>query len=157
MNVSLSLSSLRSKVVVLVFLDPVCTSECPIQAQELKLAAGRLGHPSDVAFVAVNANPHYSSPASSRAFIESEGLGGWRELLFLTGSPAELRKVWSDYGVTVSRIGPGGMELHSEPIFIIAPGGRLTSTWLLGSGESPGSVEGQSTVTEVVAQVERAR
>lgn len=152
-----SLGSLRPKVVVLVFLDPVCTSECPIQAQELRLAARRMGSPTDVAFVAVNANPHYSSPASSRAFIDAEGLAGWRQLHFLTGSATELRRVWSDYGVSVSRIGPGGMELHAEPIFIIGREGQLVSTWQLGSGESPGSVEGQSTVSQVVAEVERAR
>ena len=42
-----SLASLRGKVVLMTFLDPVCTTDCPLIAQEFKQAgscSGRAGH-----------------------------------------------------------------------------------------------------------------
>ena len=38
-----SLSSLHGRVVALTFLDPVCTSDCPLIAQELRLTDQMLG------------------------------------------------------------------------------------------------------------------
>ena len=38
-----SLASLRGKVVLLTFLDPVCTSDCPLIAQEFRAADQMLG------------------------------------------------------------------------------------------------------------------
>ena len=38
-----TLSSLRGKVLLLTFLDPVCTSDCPLIAQEFRLAGQLLG------------------------------------------------------------------------------------------------------------------
>ena len=40
---TVSLASLRGKVVLMTFLDPVCTSDCPIIAQEFKQAGQMLG------------------------------------------------------------------------------------------------------------------
>ena len=39
----MSLASLRGKVVLMTFLDPVCTTDCPIIAQEFKQAGQMLG------------------------------------------------------------------------------------------------------------------
>ena len=51
-------ASLRGKVVLLTFLDPVCTSDCPLEAQEFRLAGQLLGTQGrDVELVAINANP----------------------------------------------------------------------------------------------------
>ena len=40
---SVSLASFRGRVVVLTFLDPVCTSDCPLIAQEMRAADQMLG------------------------------------------------------------------------------------------------------------------
>ncbi len=40
---TVSLASLRGKVVLMTFLDPVCTTDCPVIAQELKQAGRMLG------------------------------------------------------------------------------------------------------------------
>ena len=40
---TVSLASLRGKVVLMTFLDPVCTSDCPIIAQEFKQTGQMLG------------------------------------------------------------------------------------------------------------------
>jgi len=55
---TVTLASLRGKVVLLTFLDPVCTNGCPLEAQEFR-AAGQLLGASDrhVELVAISANP----------------------------------------------------------------------------------------------------
>jgi len=40
---AVSLASLRGKVVLLTFLDPVCTSDCPLEAQEFRQARPAAG------------------------------------------------------------------------------------------------------------------
>ena len=56
-----SLASLRGKVVLLTFLDPVCTTDCPLIAQEMRSADTMLGGKAgDTELVAVVANPTYT-------------------------------------------------------------------------------------------------
>lgn len=151
-----SLASLRGTTVVLSFLDPVCTSDCPIEAQELKAASEQLGPHANVTFVAVNANPTYRSLSALRAFNAREGMesvDGWR---FLTGTETMLQRTWDSYGVEVSSVGAGGMVSHAEPIFVIRPNGSLFSTWTAQLGQTSSSVLGGSTTSLVVAQVKAA-
>jgi hypothetical protein len=71
---TVSLASLRGKVVLMTFLDPVCTSDCPIIAQEFKQTGQMLGaQATNVELVAVVANPTYRSTAFTRAFDRQEG------------------------------------------------------------------------------------
>src|SRR5512146_864496 len=59
-----SLASLRGKVVLLTFLDPVCTTDCPLIAQEMRSADALLGgKAASTELVAVVANPTYISTA----------------------------------------------------------------------------------------------
>src|ERR1700733_9041944 len=59
-----SLANLRGKVVLLTFLDPVCTTDCPIIGAEFKQAGVLLGaDDKKVEMVAVVANPTYTSIA----------------------------------------------------------------------------------------------
>ncbi|MGH3231573.1 MAG: SCO family protein, partial [Streptosporangiaceae bacterium] len=68
-----SLASLRGKVVLLTFLDPVCTSDCPEIAQEFKGVDQVLGASArHVELVAIVANPLYHSVAYTRAFDAQE-------------------------------------------------------------------------------------
>ena len=82
-----SLASLRGKVVLLTFLDPVCTSDCPLVAQEFRAANQILGAKSSrVELVAIVANPVYRAVSYTQAFDRQElltSLPNWR---FLTGS-----------------------------------------------------------------------
>ena len=64
-----SLASLRGKVVLLSFLDPVCTTDCPVIASEMRVADVLLGSKAaDAELVSVVANPTYTSLAYTRAF-----------------------------------------------------------------------------------------
>src|SRR5271157_3163766 len=72
---TVSLASLRGKVVLMTFLDPVCTTDCPIIAQEFKQTGQVLGgQDKNVELVAVVANPVYRSVTFTRAFDQQEGL-----------------------------------------------------------------------------------
>jgi cytochrome oxidase Cu insertion factor (SCO1/SenC/PrrC family) len=121
-----SLASLRGKVVLLTFLDPVCTTDCPLIAQEMRSANTMLGgQASNTELVAVVANPTYLSTAYTRAFTAQERLGKLPNWLFLTGSLSQLTAVWHDYGIEVENLPAGAMAAHNDLAFVIDAGGRM--------------------------------
>ena len=123
---TVSLASLRGSTVVLTFLDPVCTTDCPIIAQELRVANTLLG--ADAAtgrFVSIVANPVYRSTRNVIDFNRQEGLDTQSNWLFLTGSLAELQKAWNDYGVTVQSAPAGGMVAHADIVYVIDAHGTI--------------------------------
>ena len=123
---TVSLADLRGYTVVLAFIDPVCTTDCPIIAQELRVADHMLGADSArVRFVAIVANPLYRSPAIVAAFDRQEGLGTMANWRFLTGTDAELRAAWYAYGVAVELTPAGGMAAHPDIIYVIDSHGVL--------------------------------
>jgi len=120
-----SLSGLRGHTIALTFLDPVCTSDCPLIAQEFRQADERLGsRSSKVDFIAIVANPIYRSISFTNAFDRQEGLDHMGNWLYLTGSLSQLRRVWNSYGVLVETAGAGAMIAHSDLAFVIDARGR---------------------------------
>lgn len=121
-----SLASLKGRAVALTFLDPVCTVDCPIIAQEFRQADALLGSSSRHAvFVAVVANPTYHSVAATEAFDEQEGLAHVGNWLFLTGSVRQLERVWNTYGVTVETTPAGSMVAHTNIAYVIDTTGNI--------------------------------
>jgi len=115
-----SLASLRGRTVALTFLDPVCTSDCPLIAQEFRQTDQRLGdQASNVDFVAIVANPIYRSASFTNAFDRQESLDHLPNWYFLTGSLPELQRVWNSYGILVNTLGAGAMVAHSDLAFVI--------------------------------------
>jgi cytochrome oxidase Cu insertion factor (SCO1/SenC/PrrC family) len=115
-----SLTTLRGHVVALTFLDPVCTSDCPLIAQEFRETDQRLASESgQVDFVAIVANPIYRSASFTNAFDRQEDLTHLNNWYFLTGSVRSLQQVWNSYGVLVQAIGNGAMVAHSDLAFVI--------------------------------------
>ena len=113
---TVTLASLRGKVVLLTFLDPACTGDCPLIAQEFRLAGQLLGRGHrQVELVAINANPVDYQVSYTRAFDRQERLAGIPNWLYLTGSPAQLRQVWAAVRHRRSEILPAGSMIgHSE-------------------------------------------
>jgi cytochrome oxidase Cu insertion factor (SCO1/SenC/PrrC family) len=125
-NETVSLSSLRGKTIALTFLDPVCTSDCPIIAQEFRQAAQMLGSDANkVDFIAIDANPRYLSTSDLVAFDTQENLGHLRNWLYLTGPLSQLRPIWDNYDIQVSYAPGGAMVAHSEFAYVISPSGRM--------------------------------
>jgi cytochrome oxidase Cu insertion factor (SCO1/SenC/PrrC family) len=122
-----TLSSFRGRTVALTFLDPVCTTDCPVIAQEFRQADQRLGASAapHTAFVAIVANPIYRSVAVVQAFDHQENLTSLSNWYFLTGSAAELKSVWNAYGVQVQTVSAGAMVGHADTAYVIDADGRL--------------------------------
>jgi len=139
----ITLASLRGKVVLLTFLDPVCTTDCPLEAQEFRQAGQLLGADSrHVELVAIVANPVDYQLGYTQAFDRQEGLNSVPNWLYLTGSPAQLAQVWHGYGIAAEIAPAGSMIAHSEVAYAIDSRGRLRQEMDFDPG--PGTAATQS-------------
>jgi cytochrome oxidase Cu insertion factor (SCO1/SenC/PrrC family) len=122
---TISLQSLRGRVVLLTFLDSRCTRECPIEGHVLRDVFRRMQGASAVALV-VSVDPWADTPASARTFAARAGWSGnWQWLL---GDKAALAPVWRAYNIAVKRT-PGDI-LHSTALYLIDPAGDLRAGYL---------------------------
>jgi cytochrome oxidase Cu insertion factor (SCO1/SenC/PrrC family) len=149
-----SLASLRGKVVLMTFLDPVCTSDCPIIGAEFKEAGVLLGAADKhVELVAVVANPTYRSVAFTQAFDREEGLNSVPNWLYLTGSLSQLGQVWRQYGITVENLPAGAMSAHNDLAVVIDRTGHIREE--LGADPGPGTASTQSSFSVLLSQYAR--
>ena len=138
-----SLASLHGKVVLLTFLDPVCTTDCPLIAQEFRAADTMLGNSqAKVEMVAIVANPVYRSLAYTNAFDRQERLAGLPNWLFLTGSLRQLEDAWKQYGITAQAESGGGMVAHNDVAYVIDANGR--TRFELNFDPGPGTASSES-------------
>ena len=118
-----TMSSQRGKVVLLYFGYVNCPDECPLTMAHLKLATQSLGDRArDVQVAMVSTDPARDTPQALKDFMAHFD----PSFLGLTGTPAELQKVWKDYGVTVEE----GGETHSTFLYVIDPAGNVRETFL---------------------------
>lgn len=119
-----SLSSLRGKVVVLSFLDPVGTQASPALGEVLQQTSSLLSAVSRrVELVAVVTNPLYRSMVAMRTFDRIEGLDRTANWLYLTGPASRLSQVWKAYGISVHLGPPGSRVATSYLVFVIDAAG----------------------------------
>lgn len=147
-----SLASMRGKVLLLTFLDPVCTG-CSQIAQQLRAADKLLGDASGrVELVAVAAGTMHSHATFIRAFDRRLGLATAADWLFLTGTVADLQQVWDAY----EKVAPGmmsGMMVHSDYVFVIDRTGRIR--WEVRDAPGPAAASAQSSFAELMANAAR--
>jgi len=112
----------QGKVIALTFLYTRCPDVCPLTAETLRQAQKQLSSTErdDVLFVAITVDPDHDTPAAVQAFAAAHGLE--RNFAYLVGTAAQLRSVWSAYGVRVvpDPATPG----HSDAIYLIDRKGR---------------------------------
>ena len=151
---AVSLASLHGKVVLLTFLDPVCTSDCPLIAQEFR-AAGQLLGASDrkVELVAVVANPVYHQVAYTQAFDRQEHLTQTPNWLYLTGSVPQLQQVWKDYGIAAQILPAGSMIGHPDIAYVIDQAGQVRAE--LNTDPGPGTTATKSSFAVLLAGAAR--
>jgi cytochrome oxidase Cu insertion factor (SCO1/SenC/PrrC family) len=146
------LASLRGKVVLLTFLDPVCTG-CPQIARQLHAAGTLLGAAGDrVELVAIAASTMHSRAVFIRAFDRNQGLTTAPDWRFLTGTAAELQQTWNGY----EKLAPGmmaGMMVHSEVVFVIDATGRIR--WEVRDAPGPATASAQSSFAVLLADTAR--
>ncbi|HUN31088.1 MAG TPA: SCO family protein [Trebonia sp.] len=147
---AISLASLRGKVVLLTFLDPVCTTDCPLIAQEFKDAGRLLGAQArQVELVAIVANPSYLGIQFTRAFDQQEGLSTVPDWLYLTGTLAQLKQTWDNYGVTVENLPAGAMSAHDDLAVVIDRTGHIR--FELSADPGPGTASSMSSFGVLLA------
>lgn len=135
------LSTLKGKVVILYFGYTNCHEECPLTMAHLKEAFDALGEKSkDVQVVMISTDPARDTQAALKEFLRKFN----PTFLGVTGTPDELAKAWSDYGVTVLDNG----ETHSNYIYVIDRSGYLRLTFLPDTSPDDESADLKMLLTE---------
>jgi cytochrome oxidase Cu insertion factor (SCO1/SenC/PrrC family) len=151
---TVSLAGLRGKVVLLTFLDPVCTTDCPLIAQEFRQAGQLLGTASkQVELVAVVTNPIYHQVADTQAFDRQEYLTRVPNWLYLTGSVPQLQQVWKDYGISAEILPAGSMIGHQDIAYVIDKAGRVRQE--LNTDPGPATTATKSSFAVLLANAAR--
>jgi cytochrome oxidase Cu insertion factor (SCO1/SenC/PrrC family)/thiol-disulfide isomerase/thioredoxin len=124
---SVSLRSYRGKVVILAFNDSECTTVCPLTTTAMLDAKAMLGKAaSQVQLLGVDANPAAISLEDVWSYSELHGmLRSWR---FLTGTLAQLKEVWKEYGIEAAI--EAGEITHTPALFVIDRRGRLSRLYM---------------------------
>ncbi len=134
----IKLSDFRGKVVVLTFMDSVCTDTCPLTAAQFRQAYHQFdeNEAKQVAFIGINVNVEankVSDVADITKTWQLEEIPSWH---FLTGSRDELEVVRKDYGVAVVPSADGNEIMHTPGIFLIDPSGQRR--WYISTPDSTG-------------------
>jgi cytochrome oxidase Cu insertion factor (SCO1/SenC/PrrC family) len=146
---TVTLASLRGKVVLLSFFDPVCRTGCPPIGPEFRRAATLLGG-DQVELVGIVLSPVYRPVSTLRAFDRRQGLDhvpGW---LYLTGTLSQLHQVWHGYGITAQDL---AATVHTEEAYVIDAAGRVRQRFSTSPG--PGTAAIRSSFAVLFANAAR--
>ena len=117
---TMSLASLRGKVVVLEFMDPHCTDICPIVSQEFVDAYHELGAVSGkVVFAAINVNQYHASVRDMAAYSTQHQMSAIPSWHFFTGPLPALKTTWRDYNIQVEAPNPNADIVHTSAVYFI--------------------------------------
>jgi len=151
---TVTLASLRGKVILLTFLDPVCSTDCPLVGREFRQASQLLAADSrHVELVAINFNPLYTQVSYLRAYDREVGLGGVPNWRYLTGSRAQLQAVYRSYALPLQILPAGSMIGHGDYVFAIDPAGQVRRQYDFNPG--PGTTSTQSSFAAELADTAR--
>jgi len=114
----LSLADYRGRVVLLTFLYSHCGATCILIGQQIRGALEEL--PRRPAVLIVSADPTTDTHASVARFLEEVSLSG--RVRYLTGSLAQLRKVWRAYGVTPASTSSATFDRFASILLLDARG-----------------------------------
>ncbi len=151
---SYSLGQHRGHFTLVTFLDPVCYTDCPLMAGQMKQVGAAFGPQAKLDLVAVAANPRHETNADVRAFIEKHALGSVKNFYFVTGALAHLAKVWGSFGIQVESSPTTIMSVHSDVMFVISPQGRIK--WIVPDDPISTTSGENSAVTELISLLQRA-
>jgi cytochrome oxidase Cu insertion factor (SCO1/SenC/PrrC family) len=117
---TMTLASLRGKVIVLEFMDPHCTDICPIVSQELVDAYHQLrAQASKVVFVAINVNQYHATVRDMAAYSTAHQLNTIPSWHFFTGPVPALRTAWRHYNIEVQAPNPDADIIHTSVLYFI--------------------------------------
>ena len=117
---TMSLASLRGKVVVLEFMDSHCTDICPIVSQEFVDAYHELGaNASKIVFAAINVNQYHATVADMYTFSAAHQLTAIPTWHFFTGPLPALQTAWRHYNIQVDAPNPNADIIHTSSVYFI--------------------------------------
>jgi len=123
-------SRLRGKVIVLNFIFTTCTDVCPIFTANLAALQRKLNdrHGADLFFVSITTDPEIDSAKVLKGYAGRyrADLKNWA---FLTGSEADLKAVWTAFGIRVINKGRGLVQ-HTSLTTVIDQGGIRRANYL---------------------------
>lgn len=132
------LSEQRGHVVLLYFGYTYCPDVCPAtlaQYRQIKIALA--GKAEQVRFVFVTVDPERDTPEQIRSYLERFDTS----FIGLSGSRADLERVWKDYGIYVARneteSSAGYLVDHSARIYVVDTKGDLRLTYSFGTDSQP--------------------
>jgi cytochrome oxidase Cu insertion factor (SCO1/SenC/PrrC family) len=104
------------------------------------------GQSRQVELVAVVTNPVYNQPEYTAAFDRQEHMNTLPNWQYLTGSAAQLKKVWRQYGIAAQILPAGGMIGHSDIAYVIDRSGRTRTE--LNFDPGPGTASTQASFAD---------
>ena len=110
-----TLASLRGRTIALTFLDSRCKQACPIEGRLIGAAVRQTSGAARPQLLAVSVNPAGDTPDSVARAIRKWRLPG--DTVWLLGSRAQLKRVWSAYRITVDPV--SGDIVHSTAVYLI--------------------------------------
>jgi protein SCO1/2 len=117
-----SLAGQRGHFAIVTFLYTNCPDVCPLIASNLGQVQRRLAADgTKVSVLGVSVDPKRDTPAAVRQFLRSHRLSP--DFHYLTGTRAQLAKVWKAYGILVR---PGKLDTvdHAAYEMLVDPKGR---------------------------------
>jgi cytochrome oxidase Cu insertion factor (SCO1/SenC/PrrC family) len=153
-NKPFTLEEHAGRYTLLTFLDPVCWTDCPLLAAQLKKVRDDLSPNAPLDIVVVAANPLHQTLANVKHFIKIHELDHVTNFYFVTGKLANTKAVWKSYGVTVTNEPGAKMSIHSDYMFIIDPAGHLK--WIVPDDPLSGTAGQLSTESELLGLLHKA-
>jgi protein SCO1/2 len=117
-----SVTGQHGRFAIITFLYTHCPDVCPLIASNLGQAQRQLAASgADVSVLAVSVDPKRDTPAAVKQFIRLHRLPP--SFHYLTGTRAELARVWKAYGILVR---PGDLETvdHAAYEMLVDPKGK---------------------------------
>src|SRR4029077_13039248 len=106
-----ALKELRGQVLAVTFIFASCTDTCPLLTAKMAAVQDRLGAAfgPDVRFLSITVDPERDTPPGLPPYAEPSPRtpAGWS---FLTGTPAEIRRIAGGYGVIYKKTPRGDVD-----------------------------------------------
>lgn len=125
-GVAWSLSQQRGTAILLTFGFTHCADTCPTTVAKLARLAQSYRQPDrPIEVVLVTVDPKRDTVAAMHRFVDQFEQAGTRDVVGLTGTPAEIERVKAAYHIW-SQPMPHGAIAHTAAIVLIDPRGRLS-------------------------------
>lgn len=105
-NKTVTMNTLKDKVVVLVFSYAYCSVRCPVVTARLYSLDAALDGQKDVIYLHVSVDPEMDTEEKRRHYFDLYRLDAEkdRRWMFVSGARDELERLWKFYGMTANRI-----------------------------------------------------